>query len=85
MHEALLAVVMKPLELKMEAIHWTLDDVKQLLNNQALEIEPLKKTHAEKRPSKEMVDTMGCQLVAVTLKLDDLTREVDCQLDKKPK
>ena len=44
------------------AIHWTLDDVKEFLNNQAMEIQELKKMHAEKEekgPTKEMVDTMG--------------------------
>ena len=38
MHEALQAVVMKPLQEKLLAIHWTLNDVKELLNNQAAEI-----------------------------------------------
>jgi len=60
MHEALLAVVMKLLQEKLLAIHWTLDDVKELLNNQAVEIHELKKMHAEEKgPTMEMVDTMG--------------------------
>ena len=55
-------MVMKPLQKKLLAIHWTLDDVKELLNNQAVEIQELKKIHAEKEekgPTKEIVDTMG--------------------------
>ena len=70
------------------AIHWTLDDVKELLNNQAVEIHELKKMHAkkeEKGPTKEMVDAMGVQLAAVTQKLEALTKEVDDVLAKKPK
>ena len=88
MHEALLAVVMKPLQEKLLAIHWTLNDVKELLNNQAVEIQELKKMHAEKEekgPTKEMSDTMGAQLTVVTQKLEGLTKEVDDVLDKKPK
>jgi len=87
MHEALLAVVMKPLQENLLAIHWTLDDVKELLNNQAMEIQELKKMHAkkEKGPTKEMVDTMGAQLAAVTWKLEGLTKEVDDVLAKKSK
>ena len=52
---------MKPLQEKLLAIHWTLDDVKELLNNQAVETQELKKMLANKedRPTKEMVDTMG--------------------------
>ena len=44
--------------------------------------------HAEKEekgPTKEMVDTMGAQLVVVTQKLEGLTKEVDDVLAKKPK
>jgi len=37
MHEALQAVVLKPLQERLLAIDWTLDDVKELLNNQAVE------------------------------------------------
>ena len=62
MHEALLAVVIKPLQEKHLAIHYALDDVKELLNNQDVEIQELKKMHAEKEekgPTKEMSDTMG--------------------------
>ena len=39
-----------------------LDDVKELLNSQVVEIQELKKMHAEKEEkghTKEMVDTMG--------------------------
>ena len=46
-----------------------LNDVKELLNNQAVETQELKKMLAEKEekgPTKEMVDTMGAQLAAVT-------------------
>ena len=88
MHEALLAVVMKPLHEKLLAIHQMLNDVKELLNNQAMEIQELKKMQAEKEekgPTKEMVDTMGAQLVAVTQKLEGLTKEVDDVLAKKSK
>ena len=88
MHEALLAAVMKPLQEKLLAIHWTLNDVKELLNNQAVEIQELKKMHAEKEkkgPTKEMVDTMGAQLAAVTQMLEGLTKEVDDVLAKKLK
>ena len=84
---ALLAMVMKPLQEMLLAIHWMLDDVKELLNNQAMEIQELKKMHAEKEekgPTMEMVDTMGVQLVAVTQKLEGLTKEVDDILAKKP-
>ena len=83
-----MAVVMKPLQKKLLAIHWTLDDVKELLNNQAVETQELKKMLAEKEekgPTKEMVDTMGAQLVAVSQKLEGLTKEVDDILAKKPK
>ena len=48
MHEALQAVVMKPLQERLLAIHWTLDDIKELLNNQAVETQDLKKMLAEK-------------------------------------
>ena len=51
------------------AIHWTLDDGKVLLNNQVVETQELKKMLAEKEekgPTKEMVDTMGAQLLAVS-------------------
>ena len=69
------------------AIHYTLDDVKELLNNQDVEIQELKKMHAEKEkgPTKEMVDTMGAQLAAMTQKLEALTKEVDDVLASKPK
>ena len=88
MHEAVLAVVMKPLQENLLAIHWTLDDIKELLNNQAVKIQELKKMHVEKEekgPTKEMVDTMGAQLAAVSQKLEALTKEVDDVLAKKPK
>ena len=70
------------------AIHWTLDDVKELLNNQAVETQELKKMLAEKEekgPTKEMVDTMGGQLAAMSQKLEGLTKEVDNILAKKLK
>ena len=88
MHEALQAVVMKPLQERLLAIHWTLDDVKELLNNQAMETQELKKMLAEKEekgPTKEMVDTIGAQLVAISQKLAGLIKEVDDVLAKKPK
>jgi len=61
MHEALQVVVLKQLQEILFAIHCTLDDVKELLNNQAVETQELKKMLANKedRPTKEMVDTMG--------------------------
>ena len=64
MHEALQAVVMKPLQERLLAIHWTLDDIKELLNNQAVETQDLKMLaeKEEKGPTEEMVDTMGAQL-----------------------
>ena len=64
-----------------------LDDVKELLKNQVVETQELKKmlTEKEKGPTKEMVDTMGAQLAAVTQKLEALTKEVDDVLAKKPK
>ena len=85
MHEALQAVVLKPLQERLLAIHWTLDE--ELLNNQAVETQELKKMLANKedRPTKEMVDTMGAQLVAMSQKLEGLTKEVDDVLAKKPK
>ena len=70
------------------ASHWTLDDVKELLNNQAMETQELKKMLAEKEekgPTKEMMDTMGAQLVAMSQKLEGLNKEVDDVLAKKPK
>ena len=48
MHEALEAVVMKPLQEKLTTILWTLDNVKELQNRQAMEMEELKKKLAEK-------------------------------------
>ena len=81
-------MVLKPLQERLLAIHWMLDDVKELLNHQAVEIQELKKMHAEKEekgPIKEMVDTMGAQLVAMTQKLEGLTKEVDNVLAKKMK
>jgi len=87
MHEGLQAVVLKPLQERLLAIHWTLDDFKELLNNQAMETQELKKmlTEKEKGSTKEMVDTMGAQLVAVSQKLEGLIKEVDDVLAKKPK
>ena len=88
MYEALLEVVMKALQEKLLAIHQTLDDIKELLNNQVVETQELKKILVEKEekgPTKEMVDTMGAQLVAVTQKLEGLTKEVDDVLAKKSK
>ena len=81
-------MVLKPLQERLLAIHWTLDDVKELLNNQAVETQELKKMLAEKEekgPTKEMVDTMGAQLAAMTQKLEGLTKEMDDVLAKKPK
>ena len=42
-------------------------------------------TEKEKGPTKEMVDTMGAQLAAMTQKLEGLTKGVDDVLAKKPK
>ena len=42
-------------------------------------------TEKEKGPTKEMVDTMGAQLVVVSQKLEGLIKEVDDILAKKPK
>ena len=39
----------------------------------------------EKGPTKEMVDTMGAQLAAVSQKLEGLIKEVDDVVAKKPK
>ena len=88
MHEALQAVVMKPLQERLLAIHWMLDDVKELLINQAVRTQELKKMLAEKEekgPTKEMMDTLGAQLAAVSQKLEGLIKEVDDVLAKKPK
>ena len=65
-----------------------LDDVKELLNNQAVETLELKKMLVEKEekgPTEEMVDTMGAQLVVVFQKMEGLIKEVDDVLAKKPK
>ena len=64
-----------------------LDDVKELLKNQVVETQELKKmlTEKEKGPTKEMVDTMGAQLAVVSQKLEGLIKEVDDVLAKKPK
>ena len=88
MHEALQAMVMKPLQERFLAIHWMLDDIKELLNNQVVETQELKKILVEKEekgPTKEMVDTMGPQLAAVSQKLEGLIKEVDDIMAKKPK
>ena len=69
MHEALESVVMKPLQEKLTTILWMLDDVKELQNKHGVEMEELKKMLVEKEekgPTKEMVDAMGGQLVAVS-------------------
>ena len=52
-----------------------------------METQELKKMLAEKEkgPTKEMVDTMGAQLAAVSQKLEGLIKEVDDILAKKPK
>ena len=39
----------------------------------------------EKGPTKEMVDTMGAQLAAVSQKLEGLIKEVNNVMAKKPK
>ena len=60
----------------------------QILDAHVLDAHELKKMMAEKEetgPTKEMVDTMGAQLVAVTQKLEGLTKGVDDVLAKKPK
>jgi hypothetical protein len=65
-----------------------LDNVKELLINQAVETHELKKMLAEKEekgPTKEMVDTLDAQLAAMSQKLEGLTKEVDDILAKKPK
>ena len=58
-----------------------------VLDAQGVEIQELKKMLAEKEkgPTKEMVDTMGAQLAAVSQKLEGLIKEVDDILAKKPK
>ena len=85
MHEALEEVVIKPLQLQLTSILWTLEDVKQLQNKQAVEMEKLKKlVEKEKGGTKEMVDTMGGQLAAVSQKVDGLIKVVDDVLAKKP-
>jgi len=53
-----------------------------------VETQELKKMLAEKEekgPTKEMVDTMGAQLAAMSQKLEGLTKEVDNVLAKKLK
>ena len=53
-----------------------------------METQELKKMLAEKEekgPTKEMVDTMGAQLVVVSQKMEGLIKEVDDVLAKKPK
>jgi len=88
MHEALEAVVMKPLQEKLTTILWTFDDIKELQNNQVEEIKELNKKLAEKEEkghTKEMVDTMGAQLAAMSQKLEGLIKEVDDVVAKKPK
>ena len=87
MHEAQEEVAIKPLQLQLTSILWTLEDVKRLQNKQAVEMEELKKKLAEKEEkggTKEMVDTMGGQLAAVSQKVDDLIKVVDDVLVKKP-
>ena len=79
MQEALEAVVTKPLEKKLSAILWTLD------NDQAEEIKELKKKLAEKeeKGAKEM-DAVGVQLAGVSQKVQDLLQKVEDVLAKKP-
>ena len=87
MHEALEEVVMKPLQLQLTSILQALEDVKQLQNKQAVEMEELKKKLAEKEEkggTKEMVDTMGGQLAAMPPKVEGLINVVDDVLAKKP-
>ena len=55
---------------------------------QILDAHELKKMLAEKEekgPTKEMMDTLGAQLAAVSQKLEGLTKEVDDVVAKKPK
>ena len=86
MHEALEAVVMKPLQEKLTTILWMLDNVKELQNRQAMEMEELKKKLAEKESkgaTKEM-DNLGVQLAAMSQKVEGLIKVVDDVLAKKP-
>ena len=86
MHEALEAVVMKPLQEKLTTILWMLDNVKELQNRQAVEMEELKKKLAEKEEkgaTKEM-DNLGVQLAAMSQKVEGLIKVVDDVLAKKP-
>jgi hypothetical protein len=58
-----------------------------LQNKQVVEMEELKKKLAEKEEkggTKEMVDTMGGQLVAVSQKVEGIIKVVDDVLAKKP-
>ena len=67
MHEALLAVVMKPLQEKLTTILWTLDNVKELQNRQAVEMEELKKKLAEKEEKgATKMDAFGVLLVGMS-------------------
>ena len=77
---------MKPLQEKLTTILWTLDDVKELQNRQAMEMEELKKKLAEKEQkgaTKEM-DNLGVQLAAMSQKVEGLIKVVDDVLAKKP-
>ena len=60
----------------------------QILDAHVMDAHELKKMLAEKEekgPTKEMMDTMGAQLVAMSQKLEGLAKEVDDILAKKPK
>ena len=67
MHEALEAVVMKPLQEKLTTILWTFDDIKELQNNQVEEIKELKKKLAEKEEKgATKMDAFGVLLVGMS-------------------
>ncbi|XP_066344164.1 cellulose synthase-like protein H2 [Miscanthus floridulus] len=60
------AVKLAELTERLLDIHWTLDDIKELLNNQAMDTQELKKMLAEKEEkglAKEMVDTMDAHVL----------------------
>lgn len=68
-------MVTRPILQKLDAIHWSIDDVKELLNN---------RSENEEKSAKEM-DAFGLWLAAVYKMVQDLLKKVDDTIAKKPK
>ena len=73
--EEALNVVLKPVHQKLDAIHWTLGDIKEVANKLA------------KRQDKydEAMATFGPMLNVVALKVEDLLKKFEGAMPPKPK